>query len=189
MRARLLPVLIAAGAAMAQSHLVEGSAQSAVRVIVYEDLQCSDCAAFRQMLDERLLPRYARQVAFEHRDFPLPRHLWAKKAAIAARHFERIRPELAIEWRRHALATRKETTPENLAARLKAFAATHGADGEKAVAALEDPALARLVEADLEEGVARGVARTPTVFVNGEPFVETFTFEEIAKAIDAALKP
>ena len=32
--------------------------------------------------------------------------------------------------------------------------------------------------------MARGVAKTPTVFVNGTPFVETFTAEEISKGID-----
>ena len=49
------------------------------------------------------------------------------------------------------------------------------------------PSLARIVEEEFKEGVARGVARTPTVFVNGEPFIETFTFEDISQAIDAAL--
>jgi protein-disulfide isomerase len=44
-----------------------------------------------------------------------------------------------------------------------------------------------MVEKDCQEGVARGVSRTPTVFVDGEPFVETFTFEQLSKAIDAAL--
>jgi protein-disulfide isomerase len=43
------------------------------------------------------------------------------------------------------------------------------------------------VEEDLQDGIARGVARTPTVFVNGEAFVEPSTPDEIAKAIDAAL--
>jgi protein-disulfide isomerase len=43
------------------------------------------------------------------------------------------------------------------------------------------------VEQEYREGVARGVSRTPTVFVNGEPFIETFTYEEISKGIDAAL--
>jgi protein-disulfide isomerase len=43
------------------------------------------------------------------------------------------------------------------------------------------------VEKDYQDGVGRGIIHTPTVLVNGAPFVETFTFEEIAKGIDAAL--
>ena len=45
----------------------------------------------------------------------------------------------------------------------------------------------QLVEDDYQEGIARGVSKTPTVFVNGEPFVETFKADEIAKAIQTAL--
>jgi hypothetical protein len=37
------------------------------------------------------------------------------------------------------------------------------------------------------EGVARGIVHTPTVLVNGRPFVETFPVEDVAKAIDAEL--
>ena len=51
-----------------------------------------------------------------------------------------------------------------------------------------EPGLAALVQKDFEEGVARGIARTPTALVNGEPFIETFTVEQISAAIDAALK-
>jgi len=43
------------------------------------------------------------------------------------------------------------------------------------------------VEKDYQDGVGRGVVHTPTVFVDGVPFIETFTFEEISKGIDAAL--
>jgi len=171
----------------ASRHLVEGRPDSSVRVIIYEDLQCSDCAAFRRMLDDKLLPAYGAQVAFEHRDFPLPRHLWARKAAIAARYFQQQSVQLAVEYRRHTLATIRETTADNFTDKLAAFAKAHGADSSKALAALSDESLAALVERDFQEGVARGVARTPTVFVNGKPFVETFPAEEIAAAILAAL--
>jgi protein-disulfide isomerase len=44
------------------------------------------------------------------------------------------------------------------------------------------------VDKDFQEGVARGIARTPTALVNGVPFIETFTFEEISKGIDEALE-
>jgi protein-disulfide isomerase len=55
------------------------------------------------------------------------------------------------------------------------------------VASLDDARLAALVEEDYQEGVARGIAHTPTVLVNGRPFVETFAVEDVAKAIDAEL--
>ena len=173
--------------ASAADRLVEGKPDSEVRVLIYEDLQCSDCAVFRKMLDEKLLPRYAGTVAFEHRDFPLAKHAWARKAAIASRHFARTDRDLAIAWRRYALEHLADMTENSFNARLGEFAREHGADPDHAVSALDDPNLTALVQQDFDEGVARGIARTPTALVNGQPFIETFSAEEISKAIDSEL--
>jgi protein-disulfide isomerase len=168
--------------------LTEGNPASAVRVVAYEDLQCPDCATYRRMMDEKLLPAYQDKVAFEHRDFPLPRHTWARQAAIAARFFQESSPALAVEFRRHLLASLKEITPGNFNDRLAEFARRNGADPARALAALAEPRWNDLVEKDYQDGVARGVSKTPTVFVNGRPFVETFTVEELSKVIEEELK-
>lgn len=166
---------------------VEGRADSSVRVVIYEDLQCPDCAAFRLMLDQRLLPRYGDKVAFIHRDFPLAKHAWARKAAIAARFFAEAKPEACLEWRRYIMASIGEATEANFNEKLAAFAERHSFEAAAALATLENPRYAAAVEKDFQEGVARGVSHTPTVFVNGRPFIESFTFEEISKGIDGAL--
>ena len=78
-----LPAFFAVAlAAGGQEYVVEGNKSSAVRVIAYEDLQCPDCAVYRKMLDEKLLPKYGGTVAFEHREFPLRKHQWARPASI-----------------------------------------------------------------------------------------------------------
>jgi protein-disulfide isomerase len=180
--------LMIAGAMAAEDRMVEGSAGSAVRVIIFEDLQCPDCAAFRVMLDSKLLPKYKDSVAFEHRDFPLAKHSWARQAAAAARYFESVKPELDTAWRRATMAELKQITAETLPARMRAFAQANHVDPAEAAASTTNKKWLDLVEADVQEGVARGISKTPTVFVDGEPFIETFTLEEISKAIDAAIK-
>lgn len=179
---------VSAGMAMAQIHLVEGKADSAVRVVVYEDLQCPDCADFRVMLDQELLPKYGARVAFEHRDFPLPKHKWARPAAVAARFCQQQSVALAILWRRETMRDQGQITPETFPAYFVAFAKRNGIDPAKAQAALNDPALNALVQKDYEEGVARGIAHTPTALVNGAPFIETIPFEEIGAGIESALR-
>ena len=171
----------------AEQHVTEGAAQSTVHVLIYEDLQCPDCADFRTMLDQQLLPRYAATVRFEHRDFPLAKHAWARKAAIAARFFDGAQPGLGVTYRKYALANIRAINLDNFNERLSEFAKGHGVDPTQSVAALSDQRLAALVEKDYQEGVARGIAKTPTVLVNGTPFIETFAFEDVAKAIDAEL--
>jgi protein-disulfide isomerase len=183
----LLAVLTSAAALSGQQTLVEGLPESKVRVIIYEDLQCPDCAAFRRMLDDKILPRYADKIAFVHRDFPLAKHAWARKAAIASRYFGELKPELGLDYRRHIMSTIKETTPENFNDKLAEFARKNAVDPAAALAALNDPRLAAIVERDFQDGVARGVAKTPTVFVSGKPFIETFSFEDLSHALDDAL--
>lgn len=167
--------------------MIEGPARSAVHVLIFEDLQCSDCADFRHMMDDQLLPRYQTKVTFEHRDFPLAKHPLARKAAIASRALLEINAKLALDFRREMLATIGQATPANFNDRITAFATSHGVKPVRVLASLNDPKLNDLVEKDIKDGVARGVSKTPTVFVNGQPFIETFSFEEISKAIDVEL--
>ena len=187
MTKRLGAALLLSSIGLAAQGLVEGRAGSPVRVIVYEDLQCPDCANFRVMLDKQILPKYGDRVEFVHRDFPLAKHAWARRAAIAARYFTEKDPQLGLEYRRHTMATHGETTADNFKDRVAEFARQHGIKPEEALAALDNPHYAELVEKDYQEGVGRGIVHTPTALVNGTPFIEVFTFEEISKGIDDAL--
>ena len=185
--AGLFSTLLLTMSLFGQKPIVEGRADSAVRAVIYEDLQCPDCAAFERMMVEKLLPQYGGKVAFVHRDFPLAKHAWARRAAIAARFFADRKPELALEYRRYAMANQGATNDANFNTRLAEFAKAHDIDPDAAIAALSNGRYAELVEQDYQDGVSRGVVHTPTVFVNGKPFVETFSFEEISKGIDEAL--
>jgi len=187
MKVFVLATLIACTSGVAAERFIEGIEHSPVRVLIYEDLQCPDCADFRRMLDDRLLPNYATRVTFEHRDFPLAKHAWARKAAIAARFFDEAAPGVGVTFRRYCFEHQPEINGTNFADKLAAFAKEHKVEPEKAMAALDDARLGALVEKDFQDGVARGVAHTPTALVNGQPFVEHFTYEEVAKAIDAEL--
>lgn len=172
--------------AFSATPLTEGNPQSTVRVVIYEDLQCPDCAAFALMLEKKILPKYATTVAFEHHDFPLPKHAWARKAAIASRFFESIKPEMAIEYRRTTMAHQAGISPDNFNEKLIVFAKAHGLEAEKVMAAMKDPELAAAVDSEFKQAVARGVGKTPTVLVDGEPFVEAFTFQDISASLDRA---
>src|SRR4051812_9787263 len=108
---------------------------AAPSVVIFEDLQCPDSAAFDRMLRETLAPRYGAKVAWEHRDFPLPKHSWARQAAIVARYFSEIDPHLGLDFRTHMLA--KPKAPD-FAERLAQFTRARSLDLAKASAALSD---------------------------------------------------
>jgi protein-disulfide isomerase len=183
--AALLAITVSASAA--RTDIVEGNPSSPVKVLIYEDLQCPDCATFRNTLDEKLLPKYGSRVAFVHRDFPLGKHDWARPAAIAARWVYEQNPQLGITFRREVLAELNNITSQNIKAWLLEFAARNRLDQKGILDSLTDPRLNALIDQDRQGAVARGVTNTPTVYVGGVSFVETIVYEDLARALDQAL--
>jgi protein-disulfide isomerase len=171
----------------ARSEVMEGTPASPVRVLIYEDLQCSDCARFRVLLDQKILPRYGGKVAFVHRDLPLGKHDWARPAAIAARWVYEQDSELGITIRRELLAEQDNISSQSLKPWLISFANRNHLDPKGIVEALSDQRLNALVDQDRQAAVARGISHTPTAYVGRVAFVETIIYDELARAIDDAL--
>ena len=174
--------------AAASSDVVQGTPGSSVKVVIYDDLQCSDCARFQTMLDEKLLPKYGGRVAFIHRDFPLPKHEWARPAAIAARWVYEQNSALGAAIRRELLAEQTGITSQSLKPWLSEFALRNKLNPKGIIDALSDPRLIALVEQDIQSGRGRAVTRTPTAFLGGQSFIETILYEDVARALDEALK-
>lgn len=187
--AAALVLMAAAGqcAWAGRNDVVEGNPAGSVKVLIYEDLQSSDCARFRVMMDQKILPKYGTKVAFVHRDFPLGKHDWAIPAAVAARWVNEQSGELGIIIRREILAEQDAINAQNLKQWLTDFAYRNHLDPKAMVASLTDQRLITVVDQDRQAAVARGVNRAPTVFVGGVPFAETVIFEELARAIDDAI--
>jgi protein-disulfide isomerase len=173
-------------ASAARNDVVEGNPAGSVKVLIYEDLQSSECARLRVMMDQKLLPKYGARVAFIHRDFPLGKHDWAIPAAVAARWVNEQSGELGIIIRREILAEQDAMSARNLKQWLSDFAYRNHLDPKGIVDSLTDQRLITVVDQDRQAAVARGVNRAPTVFVGGVPFAETVIFEELARAIDDA---
>jgi protein-disulfide isomerase len=178
---------IAGSAFAARTDIVEGNPSSTVKVLIYEDLQCPDCATFRTTLDEKLLPKYGSRVAFIHRDFPLGKHDWARPAALAARWVYEQSPRLGITFRRELLSEQNNITAQSLKPWLLEFASRNKLDQKGILDSLNDPRLNALIDQDRQGAVARGVTNTPTVYVGGVSFVETIIYEDVARAIEEAL--
>lgn len=167
---------------------VEGNPRSKIRVVIYEDLQCRDCAALRRSLDEVLLPRFGKDVAFEFRDFPLPKHSWAREAAIAGRYFQSVDSKIASVFRRHIQGGIASVSAQGFRPALVKFAANHGFEPEKVLKAIADPAFSSAVDADFQQGVAAGIRRTPTVLIGDRTFVESFDLGALQQALGVLVK-
>lgn len=158
-----------------------------VTVTTFESLQCGDCTVADAMIQQTLAPKYKGRVRFVHRDFPLAKHAWARPAAKVARRIDEIACGLAASWRTFILGRIKQTTLESLPDRVREFAAENHLNAEEILPALNDPRFDPLIDADLAEAASLGVTKSPTVFVNGKPFIEIFTLEELTAGIEEAL--
>lgn len=188
-RLAALAILLGIGGMSAtRSELVEGNPASTVKVVIYEDLACSDCARLRALLDEKILPKYGKRVAFVHRDFPLPRHDWARPAALAGRWVYEQSSALAVVYRRELLAQRDHITTANLRDWLREFARRYKLNEDGITAAIIDPRLIAQVDSDRQGGVARGVTKVPSVYLGTQVFVENIQMEDLSRALDTALE-
>jgi protein-disulfide isomerase len=184
-----LALILGAGpcAFASRNDVIEGNPATPVRVLIYDDLQSSQCARFRVLLDERILPRYGSKVAFVHRDFPLGKHDWARPAAIAARWVYEQSNELGITVRRELLSEQDNITSQNLKQWFIDFAYRNHLDPKGITDSLSDQRLAALVDQDRQAAVARGISRAPTVYIGGVAFAETIIYDDLARALDEAL--
>ena len=131
-------------------------------VVVFEDLQCPDCARAHPKLLEATQQA---GVPLVIHDFPITRHVWAFPAAVLARWFAAQSAELGVEFRSHVFAHQADVNPETLRPLAEKFASDHGL----ALPSVVDPdgILKDAVQADFDLGIRIGLEYVPLVFVVG----------------------
>ena len=158
----------------------KGNPAAAVTLVEFTDYQCPSCAVAQPMI-QRLIAEYGDRVRLVVRDYPLPQHADAQKAAEAA---EAAR-EQDKYWEYTTLLYQNQSALQ--VEKLKEYASRVGLDRAKFDAALDSGRYADSVLRDLQDGERVGVGGTPTLYVNGVR-VERATYELLKAAIDAALK-
>ena len=145
-----------------------------VAIVMFEDLQCPDCARADSMVREVAA---AHKVPVVRYDFPLPMHNWAFEAAVWARYFDHISSDMGNDFRKFIYANQLQVSRDNLPQWVQKFA------GEsKAAVPLDkglDGKLADLVKADFALGQRIGVEHTPTIWVVGNSGVSQPLVEEV----------
>jgi protein-disulfide isomerase len=149
-------------------------------VVVFEDLQCPDCARAHPQL---LAMAKSNDVPFVIHDFPITRHAWAFPAAILARWFTLQSPELGMGFRSYVFEHQREIRPENLRAAAETYASEHGLTLPPDV----DPEgkLMAAVQADFDLGRRIGLEYVPLMFVvtRDAGWVEVTDPSQVATAI------
>ena len=160
--------------------MTKGSKNSPVTLIEYSDYECPYCARAEATIKD-VLDEYGSKIYFVYKDFPLPFHNNAQKAAEASR--------CALEqnkyWEYHdALFKNQQSLDTNS---LKTYAKSLGLDEAKFSECLDSNKYTEKVKQDMEEGQSKGVTGTPTFFVNGKMLVGAQPFDAFKEIIDKEL--
>lgn len=167
------------------SHILDEGGENAVTIVEFLDFECEACGAFYPIVED-LREKYAGEITYVIRYFPLPGHFNSKNAAIAA---EAAAQQDHLEEMYHRLfETQSEwgEAQESHADLFRSFAEELGLDMAAYDAAVADPATLERVELDFNEGRALGVESTPTFFLDGEKLELRF-WDDLEKAIEAAV--
>jgi protein-disulfide isomerase len=161
---------------------------ASVAIVIFEDLECPDCARAAPLVEEA---SRTYKIPVVRHDFPLQMHPWAYDAAILARYFDTKSKALGNEFRDTVFKHQIEITKDNLRPFAEKFAAAHKIDLPFVVD--PDGKLAAKVEADRTAGNELKLAHTPTLYVvsnkrTGTPFVEVVDRTQLFQLIDSMKK-
>src|SRR5436305_10659453 len=94
---------------------------ASVAIVVFEDLECPDCARAAPLVEEA---GRTYKIPVVRHDFPLPQHKWSRDAAIMARWFDTKSVKIGNEFRDQVFANQQSiTSPEQFKAFAEKFAA------------------------------------------------------------------
>jgi protein-disulfide isomerase len=139
---------------------VFGPASAAVEIVEFSDFQCPFCQRLTDTL-EQLKSEFGSDIRLVFKDYPLPNHAQAFKAAEAGN----CAKEQGKFWELHDMMFSRQS--ELGVDDLKRHARELGMDQDAFDACLDSGRFAERVNADLTAGQQYGVSSTPTVFING----------------------
>lgn len=159
----------------------KGNASAPIKIVEFSDFQCPYCTRAADTVKE-VLTKYGDKVTVEYRHFPLDFHKRAHRAAEGSE----CANQQGKFWEYHDLLFANQSALEEV--NLKEYATKAGLDVAKFDACMADPAVAKLVDADMENGASVGMSGTPGFYINGKLLAGAVPIEEFAKVIDAELK-
>lgn len=158
----------------------KGPKNAPITIVEYSDFQCPFCIQAEKTVAD-VLTAYPGKIRLVYRDFPLPMHPLAPKAAEASHCAE----AQGKYWELHDKmfdAQGKLEVPD-----LKKYARDVGLDGDKFDKCLDGGEMAKVVDEHHSAGEKLGISGTPAFFVNGRFLNGALPIEEFKALIDADL--
>ncbi len=156
---------------------IEGAIDAPIVLVEYGDYQCPDCGEVHRMI-KAIQQQLGNRLGFVFRHFPqVSIHPQAQKAAEAA--------EAAAAqgqfWQMHDTLLEHQQALDN--GYLVEYANELGLDIPQFLQALWKHVYTERINEDIESGLRSGVTTTPTLFINGIRYNDTWNLESLLAAI------
>jgi protein-disulfide isomerase len=159
-----------------------------VAIVVFEDLECPDCARAYPVIWDAAR-KYNIPVVLH--DFPLQMHPWSFDAAVFARYFDTKSEKLGDDFRGYIFQNQTQIDKQNLRQWADKFASTNNSP----IPFVLDPdgQFKNKIQADRQMGNQIGLQHTPTIFVVGNggaatPAVEVEDRTKLGQIIEDMLQ-
>lgn len=156
-----------------------GPEKPAVTLVEFADYECPYCQKVAADL-KKLQADMGDKVAFTYKDFPLPMHSRAEKAAEATR----CAGKQGKFWEFHDELFRTKALDLE---QLKAHARTLKLDGDLFDKCLDSGEESAVVEHDRKEGIRLGLTGTPSFFINGHFLSGALDYATLRQVVEQQL--
>lgn len=156
-----------------------GSEKAPVQIVEFADYECPYCQKVNDDL-KKLREQFGDQVSLVYKDFPLPMHNFASRAAEAAR----CAGVQGKFWEYHdsLFETKKLHTTE-----LKQEARALKLDGDRFDKCLDSGEQTAVVKKDSDEALKLGLSGTPSFFINGHFMTGSIGYDKLRETVSLAL--
>ena len=159
----------------------KGPATAPVTIVEFSDFQCPFCGRLTPTL-KQIEDKYGDKVRIVFRQYPLPFHQYAQKAAEASL----CAADQGKFWQMHdAMFANQQSLGVD---QLKAKATELGLNAEQFNSCLDSGKQASVIQADMKDGSAVGVNGTPAMFINGRFISGAVPLEQLTSVIDDELR-
>lgn len=159
----------------------KGPANAPVTIVEFSDFQCPFCSRLTPTM-KAVEEKYGNKIRVVFRQYPLPFHQNAQKAAEASL----CAADQGKFWELHdaMFGNQQELGVDQL----KAKAAALGLNADKFNKCVDSGEKAATIQADIKDGSAAGVSGTPAMFVNGRFINGAVPIDQITSVIDDELR-
>jgi protein-disulfide isomerase len=161
---------------------------SKVAIVVFEDLECPQCAKAAPLLHDAA-KKY--NIPLVQHDFPLRQHPWSLDAAVNARYFDTISLKLGDDYRLFIFQNQIMITKQNLRGVTEKWAEDH----KVTLPFVVDPSgqLTAKIDADRDMGTRIPLDHTPTIYIvndsgHGAAVTEVTDLSQLYTKLDEVMK-